>query len=377
MSVAKINLDESTTLEFGVSITGASGKPESRFVIDGKDFSVSFPAKETNEGVEVYIKGLKNVFDAGEYDARLEVILENKIYTPLIDKIEILPDIKIVTKSRVIEPVKESVKVKKITVIKPVINEKLLQKIQAATIIADAFGYVPNKNLTPTEIVNQTLESIEEITDTQLATIKDMLELVESFGIEYNKDLIPVIEAEVTKVEEITPEIKEPKVEPDTTTKEDGLSDTELENIADTIDDWEDIVDVYEPGELHIIDDETGEEIDDLKDDLKEDSINEVLSRIERIRAKVRFHKSAAKRTRKLKISLKHHSTNAQINSRARKLAIKLLKTKLAKKPLNKLNTGEKEQLERIIKSRGKLVNRLAMKLVVRVKNIEKKRLSH
>ena len=53
MSIAKIKIDEQTKLEFAISITGAGGVPQSRFIIEGKDYSIAFPCRQTNEGVEV------------------------------------------------------------------------------------------------------------------------------------------------------------------------------------------------------------------------------------------------------------------------------------------------------------------------------------
>lgn len=368
MSIAKLKLDESTKLEFGVSITGADGKPEARFVIDGKDFSVSFPAKQTSEGVEVEIQGLKGIFNAGEYNARLEIVLENKIYTPLIDKIEFEPSVAISTNSKVLAPVKESVKVAKVTVKKTEINEELLRKTQAATIVAKALRYQPQPNQTPREIINSALESVENLTNEQVETVREMLKLAEEVGVEYNKDLEPqVIEEQVV---ESIPVAVEPKVE-------DGFSDDELEDMASGINDFDDIADAYEPGELHIVDDETGEHVDNLDDELKEETLNEVLSRIERIRAKMRFHKTEAKRERKLKIALKKRSSSAQINNRARKMAIKTLKMKLARKPLDQMTVAEKERIEALVAKRKKLVDRLAMKMTHRVRQIEKDRLTH
>ena len=124
---------------------------------------------------------------------------------------------------------------------------------------------------------------------------------------------------------------------------------------------------------MSIIDDDTGEHIDDLK----EEALDEVLSRSERIKAKTRFAKSSAKRQRKTKIAIKSHSSAVTINKRARRLAVELMKQRIAKKPLNKLSIGEKERLEKIISSRKVLLNRLAMKLAPRIRKIESQRLTH
>jgi len=130
MSIAKLNLSESAVLDFGVNITGSDGRPDARFIIEGKDFSVSFPCKQTTEGVEVEIKGLQNIFKAGEYTAKLEIVLENKIYTPVIDKIIFEPAITITTESKV-KTIKEEVKVANVKVTKkPIVEEKALTESQ-------------------------------------------------------------------------------------------------------------------------------------------------------------------------------------------------------------------------------------------------------
>jgi hypothetical protein len=363
MSIAQLKLDESTKLEFGVSITGADGKPDARFIIDGKNFSVSFPAKQTNEGVEVDIQGLQSIFTAGVYDARLEIVLENKIYTPLIDKIEFVPTVNISTNSKVVAPVKESVKVAKVTVKKSALNEDQMRKTQAATIIANALGYSPDHSETPKEIINHALASVSVMTNEQIETVREMLALAEAVGIDYNKDLEPVIAEAV--VEPVTVVVED-----------DGWSDADIDELVETSN-WEDILSTYGPGELVIVDEDTGEVVDELVEELDESQINEVLSRAERIRAKVRWHKSETKRERKLSVALKKHSTNTQINSRARHMAIKAMKQKLAKKPLDQLSVGEKERIEGIIAKRGNVVKRLAMKMTQRVRQIEKDRLSH
>lgn len=117
MSIATLRLDESTKLEFGVSITGASGEPETRLVIEGNQFSVSYPCKMTEHGVEAKISELKSVLPAGTYPIKLEVVIENKIYVPFEDTITFEPAIEVVTKPQ-INPVqiKESIKVNSVVI---------------------------------------------------------------------------------------------------------------------------------------------------------------------------------------------------------------------------------------------------------------------
>lgn len=137
MSIAKLKLDENVKLEFGVSITGASGVPETRFVIEGKDFSVSYPCRQTNEGVEVDILGHGAIFKAGEYKARLEVIIENKIYVPLSDVVEFEPSIEISVPQK--EEVKEQIVVSKVSaVVKStrLVEEPIVEEVEDEPVVS-------------------------------------------------------------------------------------------------------------------------------------------------------------------------------------------------------------------------------------------------
>ena len=157
--------------------------------------------------------------------------------------------------------------------------------------------------------------------------------------------------------------------------KDPDITEDDLDKMADSIDTIDDIIDVYTDDELALIDDEGNVIEKTLKEDFEQ--LDEVLSRMERIRAKIRFARSSSTRARKVKIALKRHSSTATINSRARKLAVKLIKMRIAKKPLNKLSVSEKERIDRIIEKRKPLINRLAMKLSSRVRKIENDRLAH
>lgn len=151
------------------------------------------------------------------------------------------------------------------------------------------------------------------------------------------------------------------------------LSDEDIDKAISTVDDWDDVIDAYDDDEFVFVDQDGNVD----KDKTNEDAINEVLSRMERIKARIRFAKTASKRERLLKIALKRRSSTKTINSRARKLAIKMLKMKIAKKSLDKLSVPEKERLERIIERSKTTLNRMAMKLTPKIRKIENDRLSH
>ena len=150
------------------------------------------------------------------------------------------------------------------------------------------------------------------------------------------------------------------------------MDDKDIDDMINGMSD-DDALEAYEDDEFHLEDEDTGEKLEDLQ---KEELVMEVLSRAERIRAKARFKRSESKRERKIKIALKMRSSNKTINNRARRLAITLMKKRIAKKDPSKMSVAEKERVERIIQRRKAVVSRVAMKLVPRLRKIENSRLT-
>jgi hypothetical protein len=145
----------------------------------------------------------------------------------------------------------------------------------------------------------------------------------------------------------------------------------DLENLNE-----DDYFEAYDDEELAIVDEETGEEIEAIQE--SSDSLMEVLSRAERIRAGARMRRTQTKRQRAEKVALRRFSTQEVANRRARRLAVSAIKKRLLKgRPASKISIGEKERVERFIAQRRKVVDRLAARMVSRVKNIEKARMSH
>lgn len=356
--ITQLKLDESTKLEFGVSVTGADQKPNARFIIEGKDFSIMIPCKNVNESAEVEIPALKNILQAGEYPVRLEVIIDNKLYMPMQEQIVFEPCIEIATKSKPVQAVKESVKVAKVTVKKSV-NEDVLRKTQAAMIIAQSLGYQPTEGESPRDIIEHAIELAGEMSAESAATVEEMLKLAESSGI----DIIVSPKVKIVVTEEKKQEPKD----------EDDLSDAELEDMINGLD-HEDILSAYEDSEFGCYD-ENGNLIDE---DLSEqERLDEVLSRAERLKSRMRMARNKTKIQSKLKMALHKHSTGATLNHRARRLAVLAMEKKLTRnKPHNQLSTSEKERIERVIQRRKKAIDRMAMKLIPHVRQVEKERLA-
>lgn len=146
-----------------------------------------------------------------------------------------------------------------------------------------------------------------------------------------------------------------------------------LNKLADTVKDEHDILHLYEPDELSLVDPETN-----TAQCLGEDhQLDEVLSRTERIKVGMRFARSETKRERKLQLALKRHSDPKTLNRRARQLAIRMLKERLVHKSSADLSIAEKERVEQMLAQRKGMVDKLALKLVPKIKKIERERLTH
>lgn len=155
----------------------------------------------------------------------------------------------------------------------------------------------------------------------------------------------------------------------------DVMTDADIDKIVAELSD-EEIENEYCDDDMAVIDSETGEEIND--EEFKEEALMEVLSKLERMKAKARFARTKGNRERKIQIALKKHSSNDVINKRARRLAIKAMKRRLLRgRDINSMSVAEKERIERTLSKRKAVIGRIAMKLTSRVRATEKARLSH
>lgn len=149
--------------------------------------------------------------------------------------------------------------------------------------------------------------------------------------------------------------------------------DNELDGLVDNVSD-DDVLDLYHPDEFALVDDD-GNHLENLGDG--EEQVDEVLSRQGRIKAKMRFRMSQSKRLRKAKLALHRRSTTQNLQKKAMRLATRTLKMRMAKKDLAKLSISEKERLERAMQKKHKVVERLAKRMVSRIRKTENQRLTH
>jgi hypothetical protein len=257
-------------------------------------------------------------------------------------------------------------------------------KLKVARIIAVSLGDTNADEKSGAEsMVNNALRKIKNKTLSKEAwkILANMLEVAENAGIKYDEKILgnKIEKFEESKIGHTIASthpqkdyIRKMKIKHHLGEEEtEELTDLQINELVDSITE-DDYLEVYEDHEFNIEDEDTGE----ILEDIQEEVIMEVLSRAERMRAKTRFKRTEAKRERKTKIALKMRSSNKVINNRARRLAINLMKQRIAKKPASQMSVAEKERVERIIAKRKSTLNRVAMKLVPRIKKIESNRLS-
>lgn len=349
-------------------------------------------SEETDEVRELYIKDeLFNVGDIVVYEGKeLPVVVRGSNYVVLEGNIRAwLHDIKPTNK------VHEAMQIKQ------------QDKLKAARIIGMSLGYMDAETKNdPAQIINYALRGIRNkpMNAETKAILSRMLELAKSMEIPYDEKLVTLKE-ENTEVEVIlSPEEQEEKDKEDEkhhhnlmfnplmkqseykrirkihikaheSEEKDGPLDDDFddEDFLLNISDDEIIEHGYDDDEFNVVDDENGE----VKESFEMEPLSEVLSRVERMRAKIKMRRSEAKRERAEKIALKRRSSGAVLAKRARRVAVKTLEKRLARKPLNTLSIGEKERLEARIARMGPVITRLAAKMIPRVRKIEKERLEH
>lgn len=228
---------------------------------------------------------------------------------------------------------------------------------RAINVLAEALDHtIEQPDLEAGILLESMIASQPMYSSNQRSILSELLDLVESAGIDTTKSRQLIDDKE----------------------DEDDVSDKELDNMIDNLS-FEDYVNhAYEDDELAVIDQDTGERLDQDKNVDEQTTLNEVLSRMERVRARSRMAKTKTKRMAKEKIALKKRSSTEVINRRARRMAVKAMEKRLARnKPLGSLSVPEKERIERIISRRKAVISRLAMKIVPHVRAIEKDRLQH
>jgi len=268
---------------------------------------------------------------------------------------------------------------------------KQQEKIRAARIIAMALGFEEAETKTdPVMIVNSALRlSKRKVLNKEAKDIlRRMLDLARKMEISFDENLAKSLtEGEVPELdlpkEDETHHLMHLSTLPSDKSKRyarirkihykahESIEDEELDSIVLEVTDDFISDEAYDDDDFVILDENDQEvEVENFE------GLNEVLSRIARMRAKVKMARTKAKRERGARIALSRRSDGKVASKRARRLAIQALKKRLAKKDLSKLTVSEKEKLEKRLERMKPVIARLAVKMLPKVRQFEKDRLS-
>jgi hypothetical protein len=139
MEAIEIKLDEQNELFFNVQVEGSSpGAVTVRLVCESEDFSAVFPGSYTDEGeVRVVIPELKKnaSFKEGkDYEAKLEVMVENRYFIPLKfdmtfkESVKVFAEVSTKTSSLVENRTKNQESVVEVKKNEPVVSAKIVSK---------------------------------------------------------------------------------------------------------------------------------------------------------------------------------------------------------------------------------------------------------
>ena len=107
LETVSLDIDESNDLTFKVKMEGTtSSSAKVRLVCEGKDFSYMFNGYGTGEDevVQFTIPSMVNKVPEGTYDARVEVMVENRYFTPLRFQIAFKKTLSVVAESIQVRP---------------------------------------------------------------------------------------------------------------------------------------------------------------------------------------------------------------------------------------------------------------------------------
>src|SRR5574338_1694398 len=139
MEAIEIKLDEQNELFFNVQVEGSSpGAVTVRLVCESEDFSAVFPGSYTDEGeVRGVIPELKKnaSFKEGkDYEAKLEVMVENRYFIPLKfdmtfkESVKVFAEVSTKTSSLVENRTKKQESVVEVKKTEPVVSAKIVNR---------------------------------------------------------------------------------------------------------------------------------------------------------------------------------------------------------------------------------------------------------
>lgn len=101
-SLARIPLNESAELDFGIEISGTEESvPTVRFIIEGPDYDIVCRCTESQGVITAQVPRLHGILPAGNYPASIEVIVEGRHFRPLSEEIQFTMPVSVTAKAEI------------------------------------------------------------------------------------------------------------------------------------------------------------------------------------------------------------------------------------------------------------------------------------
>lgn len=132
MSDISLSLDQDNELRFNVSIEGSKpGTPKYRLVFEGTNFSYAFNGHQSSPGeISFQIPSMKNMLKEGSYKANLEVMIDDRYFSPLSFNALFEESVKVTAES-ITRPVQKKVGVTASIVTASQPAKKILESVEA------------------------------------------------------------------------------------------------------------------------------------------------------------------------------------------------------------------------------------------------------
>jgi len=157
LSTVDIFLDTDNELAFSVEIQGAAGSTvKSQFVLEGpKGINLCFQGRPQPGEVVVDIPALKGMLSEGVYKTRLEMLVDDKLFTPLTLDVNIKPAIKVEAAVRVVTNQSQG----------PVVTASVSSRVKSA-VIAETVAQ-PAKEVVEEPKEEETASETVKVSETQ------------------------------------------------------------------------------------------------------------------------------------------------------------------------------------------------------------------
>ena len=132
-----LDVEESNELAFKIKVEGSSTPVKVRLVCESPEISYMFPGRGTQEDgvVQFVIPQMKGKIQEGLYSARVEVLVENRYFSPVQFQLNFKKTMRVFAEAiQIVQPTKQEIKVSAapLVVQQPVVQQPVVQQVVQA-----------------------------------------------------------------------------------------------------------------------------------------------------------------------------------------------------------------------------------------------------